>query len=120
MPTRATTLAEAELTQGEVKVIMNNQKVVKVDIKFLYQSTNCLPAQVHIGLGSGYYHPAAGYFTSANSGFPLFFIKSYALRPGKMVEAHKADIMAIISVTPPRITQAYNYFHIKLSAPEGE
>ncbi|GAH83153.1 unnamed protein product, partial [marine sediment metagenome] len=48
-------------------------------------------------------HLAAGDLTGASSGFALFFIKWYALRLGKMVEAHKADIMAVMGINTPRI-----------------
>ena len=63
-----------------------------------------MSAQVHIGLGFSHYYLIAGYLTGANSGFSLLFIKSDAMCPGKMVEASKADIMAVIGVAPPRIT----------------
>jgi hypothetical protein len=106
--TRAATVADADFTQGKVKVIVDDEEVIKIDLKFLYQSANCLPALVHIGLGPGYYHLAASYFTCADAGETLLFIKPDTLRPGKMLETHKAYIMAVTSIISPRITQTYN------------
>ena len=36
MPGRTTTLADADFTQRQVKVIMDYQEVIKVDIELLY------------------------------------------------------------------------------------
>ncbi len=96
-------MADANFAQGKVKVIVDEEEIIEVDIELFYQPANRLPAQVHIGLGSGYHHLTTGYLTHTNSGLPLLFIKSDALRPGKMVQADKAHIMAVISITPPRI-----------------
>ena len=82
---------------------MNDEKVIKIDIEFLHQQANRLTAQVHIGLRLGYHYFIIGYFTAANSGSALLFIKAYTVFLGKMIQAHKADIMAIISVKSPGI-----------------
>src|SRR3990170_2207043 len=99
----ATATVKADFAQGEVKVIVNNEEVIKTDIIFPYQPANRLSTLVHIGLGSGNYHLTAGYLTGANSGFLLLLIKLYAVHPGKIVQAHKAQVVAVISIAPPRI-----------------
>ena len=59
---------------------------------------------------------AGGYFTGAGAGLPLFFGKLYAQPLGEVVETHKANVVAIVGVDAPRITQSDNQFHIRLSA----
>ena len=108
VPAGATTLADAYLTHGEVKVVLNDQEVIETNVKSLYQAAYCLSTQVHKGLGSGQHYLSASYLTDASSGFPLLSIKWYALRPGKVIKAHKPHIVAVVGITPPRITQADN------------
>ncbi len=111
VPARAATLANTDFTQSEVKVVMNDKEIIKVDIEFFNQPADRLTAPVHKSLGLGDYYFIAGHHTHANSCLTLLFVKAEAVRPGKMIEADKADIMTVISVAPPRITQAYNQIH---------
>jgi len=58
-----------------------------------------------MSLGPGDYYLAAGDLTGAGAGLALFFIQAYALRPGEVPQAHEADVMAVMGVSPPRVTQ---------------
>ncbi len=40
MTARATTLANTDFTQGEVKVIVNDDEIIEVDIELFYQPAN--------------------------------------------------------------------------------
>ena len=87
---------------------MNDDEVIEADIEFFYQQANRAAAQVHIALGLSYYPLAASYFTCADTGPPLFFIKTDTLPAGTVAQADKACIVAVMGITPSRITQSYN------------
>ena len=57
-----------------------------------------------MSLRLSYYHLIISYLTDADSGFAFFPIKFDALPAGKVIKANKAYIMAVVGVTPPRIT----------------
>jgi len=105
MPAGAAASAEADSTRRQVKVVMDNNEGIGADFKLIYQPTYRLAAEVHMSLGPGDYYLAAGDLTGAGAGLALFFIQAYALRPGEVPQAHEADVMAVMGVSPPRVTQ---------------
>ncbi|MBA7678806.1 hypothetical protein ES703_87084 [subsurface metagenome] len=61
-----------------------------------------------MGLRSGHYQLVASNLTCASPGLTLLFVKTNALCPGEVTDAHKADVMAVMGINSPRIAQAYD------------
>jgi hypothetical protein len=103
VPRRATISPNADSTCGKIEVIVDNDEIIKADVKSLNQTTDRLSALVHVGLRSGHDHCLGGDFTGADPSLPLFFIKLYAMYFGKMTDTHKAEVMAVMGITLFRI-----------------
>jgi hypothetical protein len=112
VPGGAPALSDAYLARGQVKVVMDNDKVGRTDFQLLYESADRFAAGVHESLWAGEYHFLTINFAGAGAGLSLFFIKADAVRSGKVPDTHKADIVAVAGITESGITETYNQFHI--------
>ena len=100
------TLAEADFTHRQVEVVVYHRKVGEVDSELPHQLANCFAAEVHVSLRSRHhqFHPVRP--SAARPGLSLFLFQPDTLGFREVVEAHEADVVAIVGVNSPRVTQS--------------
>jgi len=96
--------AQAHFTQWQVKVIVNDDNVIKGNMKLFCQPTDRTATQIHVGLGSGQYHLVTSYLAGANSGQTLLSGKSDTLLFGQVPKAVKAHIVPVMGKGSSRVT----------------
>jgi hypothetical protein len=108
---RTTPRTNPNFAQGQVKVIINYQKIAQRNVTFLHQATYHPTTNVDECLWLGQQQFTASYFTNTYPGPALPPIKADRMMPGEIIQAAKANIMPIMSISLARIAQANNEFH---------
>ena len=77
----------------------------------MYQASHRVAAQINKCPGLGQQQPLAPYFANAYSGPALPVVEANRMKPGEVVQAPEASIMAIMGISLAGVSQTDYEFH---------
>jgi hypothetical protein len=108
---RASTLPQANFAQGQIEVIVYYQEAAQGNAMLMHQASHGVAAEIHKCPGLGQQQLLAFYFSEAHSSPALPVVKSNMMKPGEIIQAPEASIMAIMGVSLAGIPQTNYEFH---------
>jgi hypothetical protein len=111
MSSRAPTLPEANFAQGQVEVIVYHEEVAQRDFMLVHQASYRFTAEIHKRPRLGQQQLLAPYFSEAYSSPALPVVKADRMKPGEVIQAPEASIVAIMGISLAGITQTNYEFH---------
>jgi hypothetical protein len=107
----ASALAQANFAQGQVQVIVYYQQVAQRDVVLMHQAGQGFAAQIHKCAWLGQQQLFATYFAGAYSGLALSSVKVDRMKPGEVIQALEANIVAVMGISLAGIPQTNYEFH---------
>ena len=108
---RASALPQANFAQGQVEVIIYYQEAAQSDVMPAHQASHGFATEIHKCPGLGQQQLLAPYFADACFSPALSVVKWNRMKPGEVIQAQEADIVAIASISLARVAQANYEFH---------
>jgi hypothetical protein len=108
---RAPILAQANLAQGQIEVIVYYQKVAQWNVMLMYQASHGFATEIHKCPGLGQQQLLASYFADAYFSPALPVVKADGVKPGEVIQAAEASIVAIMGISLAGIPQTNYEFH---------
>jgi hypothetical protein len=94
---------QANFAQRQIEVIIDYQEVAQRDVMLTHQASHGFATAIHKGPGLGQQQFLASYFAKAYSSPALPVVKANRMKPGEVIQAPEASIMAIMSINLARI-----------------
>ena len=111
MSSRAPALPQANFAQGQIEVIVYYQEVAERNVMLMHQASHGVAAEIHKRPWFGQQQLLAPYFTQAYSSLALPSVKANRMKPGEVIEALEANIMAIVGISLTGVPQTNYEFH---------
>ena len=77
----------------------------------MYQASHGVATEIHKRPGLGQQQLLAFYFSEAYSSPALPVVKVNRMKPGEVIQAPEADVMAIMGINPAWVPQTNYEFH---------
>jgi len=97
---RASAPSQANFAQGQVEVIMYYQEIAQGNIMLVHQTSYGFATEIYKCPWLGQQQLLAPYFANAYSSPALPVVKANRVKPGKVIQAPEASIVAIMSISP--------------------
>jgi len=107
----ASALAQANLAQRQIEVIVYYQEVAQRNVMLAHQAGYGFPAEIHKCPWPGQQQLLALYFSNAYSSLALPVVEVDGMEPGEVIQALEANIVAIAGISLAGITQTNYEFH---------
>jgi hypothetical protein len=101
---RASTLPEADFAQRQIEVIIYYQEVAQRDVMLMHQASHGVAAEINKCPGLGQQQLLAPHFADAYSSPALPPVKADGVKPGEVIQAAEAYIMAIMGISLAGVT----------------
>jgi len=111
VPSRASTLPQANLAYGQIEVIIYYQEVAQRDVMLMHQASHGVATEIHECHWLGQQQLPASYFGSAYSSPALPMVKVNRMKPGEVIQAPEANVMAIMGISLAGVPQTNYEFH---------
>ena len=108
---RASALAQANFAQRQIEVVVYYQEVDQRNVVLVHQAGQGFAAQIHKCAWLGQQQLLATYFAGAYSGLALSSVKVDRMKPGEVIQALEANIVAIAGISLAGIPQTNYEFH---------
>ncbi len=108
---RASALAQANFARGQIEVIVYYQEVAQRDVVLTHQAIHGVAAEIHKCPGLGQQQLLAPYFANAYPSPALPVVKTDRMKPGEVMQAPEASIVAIMGIGLAGIPQTNYEFH---------
>jgi len=108
---RASALAQANFAQWQIEVIVYYQEVAQRNLMLMHQASHGVTTEIHKCPGLGQQYFLATYFANAYSSPALPVVKANRMKPGEVIQAPEASIMAIMGIGLTGIPQTNYEFH---------
>jgi hypothetical protein len=108
---RASVLAQADFAQGQIEVIIYYQKVAQRDVMLMHEASHGFAAEIHKRPRLGQQQLFAPYLSKAYFSLALPVVKADRMKPGQVIQAVEANIVAIMGVGLTGISQTNYEFH---------
>jgi hypothetical protein len=96
---RASGLAQADLAQGQIEVIVYYKEVAQRNVVSMYQASHGFAAEIHKCPRPGQHQLLTAYFANPYSSLALPVVKVDGMKPGEVIQALEANIMAIAGIS---------------------
>jgi len=96
---RTSTLPQANFAQRQIEVIIYYQEVAQRDVMLIYQAGHGVATEIHECPGLSQQQLLAPYFSDAYSSPALPVVKADGVKPGEVIQAVEASIMAITGIS---------------------
>ena len=111
MPRRASTLPQADFAQWQIEVIVYYQEVAQRDVMLTHQASHGVAAEIYERPGLGQQQFLAFYFSEAYSSPALPSVEVDGAKPGEVIQAPEANIVAVMGISLAGIAQPNYEFH---------
>jgi hypothetical protein len=108
---RAPALAEADFAQWQIEVIIYYQEVAQRDVMLTHQASHGVAAEIHKCPRLGQQQLPASHFSNAYPSPALPVVKTDRMKPGEVIQATEASIVAVMGVGLAGIAQTNYEFH---------
>ena len=108
---RASALPQADFAQRQIEVIVYHQEVAQRNVMLSHQASHGFAAEIHKCPGLGQQQLLAPYFADACFSPALPVVKGNRMKPGEVIQALEANIVAIMGISLAGVAQANYEFH---------
>jgi hypothetical protein len=108
---RAPALAEADFARWQIEVIIYYQEVAQRDVMLTHQASHGFAAKIHKCPRLGQQQLLAPYFSNAYPSPALPVVKANRMKPGEVIQAPEASIVAVMGISLTGIPQTNYEFH---------
>jgi hypothetical protein len=108
---RASALPQANFAQGQIEVIIYYQEVAQRNAMPMHQASHRVTAEIHKYPGLGQQQLLAPNLADAYFRPALPVVKADRMKPGEVIQAPEANIMAITGISLTGISQTNDEFH---------
>ena len=108
---RASVLPQANFAQRQIEVIIDYQEVAQRNVMLTHQASHGVAAEIHKCPGLCQQQLFTSYFANAYPSPALPVVKANRMKPGEVIQAPEASIVAIMGISLTGIPQTNYEFH---------